>query len=369
MEIMKIKLLDSTLREGRQSINHTELFKILYDYIELVNKIGIKDMEFINPFSTSSDFNIFKNLVAKFPNTNFYAHGYLNMNNMNMFLNEDSISYISTFIPFPINNESILCLKYLLKNSKGKKIRIGIENAPSYSKKNLTKIFFLLSKFDSVSRIGILDTLGILTPKTTLELTKTVNNIFLDRSDLEFHFHNDFGLAAGNAFIVINNLKKIHNNLFFGVSVFGLGERNGILSIGDMFSIYIKENIINDYSFTYYGELLNFLESKNLIFNRDPICKNSFNHFANSHILGELEKNKYSVITPTIFGLKNEYIFNSLTGGDIYISIAKNSLKFSQNIDKINLKKYIVKNINLKKEKYLYYNEVIILIKKYLKIK
>ncbi len=363
---MKIKLLDSTLREGRQTFNHKKLFKNIYNYTSYIDKIGIKDIEFVNPFAEASSIKIYRDIVNKHKGINFYAHCYLSIENINLFLKEGSISYISTFIPFPINDVSINNLKYLLENSKNKKIRVGIENIPAYSKKELKNIFSILLNYSSIARIGILDTLGVLNPDTTLDLIKILNKFDFKNIDLEFHLHNDFGLSSANAFVVISSIKNFTNDIYFSVSLLGMGERNGILSFGDIFSIFLIKKIKNKYNFSYYIYLLKIFEMDKILFNRDPLNLNSFDHFSKSHILGELDNIKYSSINPNIFGLKDKIIFKPTTSSTIYLKIAKQINKNLINLNKDHLKKYIVKHIKENNKEYIYYEDVILLVKKYL---
>ncbi len=78
-----------------------------------------------------------------------------------------------------------------------------------------------------VHRVGLADTVGIATPR---QVYATVAQVRAAVScDIEFHGHNDAGCAVANAFCAAEG-----GATHLDVTVLGIGERNGIASLGGM---------------------------------------------------------------------------------------------------------------------------------------
>ena len=365
---MPICVIDSTLREGRQSFFFDGIRKIQKRYLENVFKMGIRDIEYRNPFISTNELAAYKRLQGDFPKINFHVHFFLNKKNIDLMINDPSIRHLSTFIPFPLKSASLENLEYMLVRIKRKEIRVGIENLPGVPLKDLKSIFSLINKYSSVTRLGILDTSGVFTPEIVQKIINKLQSLNSKSIPFEFHLHNDYGLAAANA-AEIMRITKERDRVYFSVSMHGVGERNGILSYGDLFSNMIRIGVKNSFNLKVYSELLHRFKKNNLLFNKDPLSLNYYTHFASSHILAELKKDgSYQNISPEVFGLKTSIIINQFTDDDVYRLIVLFFL--NKEISVMMVKKVRRCVINVMKDRgvnYLSLKEVVSVLRRYLK--
>jgi isopropylmalate/homocitrate/citramalate synthase len=368
---MQVKIIDSTLREGRQSLLFDNIFKMHYDYLSVIQKIGVFDVEYRNPSTNKKEFKEFKRLKNKFPKINFYAHIFLSKQNIDWVINEPSIENISTFVNLPLNNKTKSYLNFLT-NKKNKNIRIGIEHITNTSVKDLNNFVNFLKNKKNVKIIGFSDTLGNFSPEKLNDFIKKITIIDFGKKSVEFHLHNDCGLAAANASQILLKANKKFKKIYFSTSICGIGERNGILSYGDLFSNIIRLKIKSNFNFSKYGKLIKLTEKYKLVFNRDPISYNTFLHFASSHIIGELGEKKYTNISPEKLGMKSKFIFNEFTNKEVFDLIAKKCINQSilkKTKNKSTLKNYIIKRMKKENKNILCLNDLILYIKEFYKNK
>ncbi len=82
----QIKILDSTLREGLQSIYAENIKSMKFEYVHSANKLGILNFEYNNVLFSDTELREFLLLIDKFSNSTFYMHFYLNDKNVNKLL-------------------------------------------------------------------------------------------------------------------------------------------------------------------------------------------------------------------------------------------------------------------------------------------
>lgn len=358
---MEIKVLDSTLREGRQSLFFQEIDNLQQEYLGVASRLGVIDFEIRNPLNSSTDYAEYQKLILEYPNLNYHIHIFLNVQNVNKLLLDESITNVSTFILSPVSDYDLNLLRRLL--SSNKKIRVAIEKSPLLNRDILTNIINFLMRYGA-DRIGFSDTNGDFTPDSITDFLSFLENFNLEKTNLEFHLHNDLGLAAANAFTILKNIKKI-KSLYLSVSMFGIGDRNGILSYGDLISNMIRLNKATMYEFRNYGSLVKLFESSGLIFNRDPLSSVSFYHFASSHISGALNNKKYQNIDHDLVGMKPNFVFNKDTDSYVFNEVANHYLqhRFSHNDKEI--KYFILKALRKQRKNFFLLEEVIDLLRTY----
>jgi len=360
---MKLILLDSTLREGRQSLFFDVILKIQPEYLKIISSMGIRHVEYRNPFVSQAELNTFRKSQADFPRLTFHVHFYLSKENIDLIWNDPSITDVSTFIPFPPRPNSVNALAYM-SGLKGKNVRISIENSSMIPFEKLQELLALINRNPSVTRIGFSDTLGRFTPDTVRDFVENIRTYNLNGKAVEFHLHNDFGLAASNAYQILSSAQKLPWTVYLSATVSGIGDRNGILSFGDFISSVINLNIEHDLNLEYYGDLLRLIRDNGIEFNRDPLCENSFRHFASSHILSEMDYGSYENVDPAILGLKQNLFFNRLTSPEVYLKLANKILK-QRPINPLTIRDYVLSTLDADGKQYLLIDEVIDLIKKY----
>ena len=365
---MAVRIIDSTLREGRQSQFCDKILQLQIDHLQLMQKIGIVDVEYRNPSTGKDEIRKYKQLVDMFPDIHFYVHIFLNRKNIDWVINEPSVKKVSTFVTLPLNEKTREELFFLFKRCN-KTIRIGIENASSTSIVYIQNFVRKLVKEKFVKRIGFSDTLGLFTSESIEQFLDSITSFDFSGKDIEFHLHNDYGLAASNACKVLSQLEKFDSDIYLSASMLGIGDRNGILSIGDVFANLIRLKIPHDLNMKKYGTLVELFEKRDINFSRDPVSSGSFSHFASSHILGEMKNRGYTSLDPETFGMTPLYIFNRLTDTKVYNEIAKTITNMPTLADGLLLKKYVLKRMKQRRLKFVYLDDVVKMLKTYASIK
>lgn len=300
----KLKLIDSTYREGLQGFYYRDhLLKKFNNYLEKSYKLGIRSFEFSGFLSDRK--HLFE--ISKYKNLEAFFHFMLNDSNMK-YLKKTNIKNISTVVKLNNFKQKKEYLNELNERHKTK-IRLGIEDSFDISETSLKNILKEISCYKSIVRISFSDTKGSCNPKKLEHFLKRFLP-FLDNSlEVEFHFHNDQGLAAANFYKLCELSRKLKNRkICVSATLCGIGERNGILSLGDYFSInysfcFIRYND-NIFKIKYYAALFKEIFNENKYY-RDPLSPNSFFHVATSHLERIKNGESCSVNSPEVFGYTN----------------------------------------------------------------
>jgi homocitrate synthase NifV len=122
-----------------------------------------------------------------------------------------------------------------LARLNGFEVSVGLEDASRVAFENLTRIRTLLG-YLQVENLRISDTCGVLTPTSTRRLVEYFNT---GNFVIEFHAHDDLGLAEVNSLIAaLSGAQYIHTSLK------GLGERAGNASFSGFIKLAEKSNQI-----------------------------------------------------------------------------------------------------------------------------
>lgn len=123
-----------------------------------------------------------------------------------------------------ITKTAIEVINYV--KSKGLEVRFSSEDS---FRSDLVDLLSLYKAVDAVgvNRVGIADTVGCASPRQVYELVRTLRGVV--SCDIETHFHNDTGCAIANAYCALEA-----GATHIDTSVLGIGERNGITSLGGL---------------------------------------------------------------------------------------------------------------------------------------
>lgn len=118
---------------------------------------------------------------------------------------------------------------------KGIEVRFSSEGS---FRSGIEDILPLYSAVDSVGvhRVGIADTVGGASPLQVYNLVKTVREAV--GCDIETHFHNDTGCAVANAYTALEA-----GATHIDTTILGIGERNGITSLGSLMAHLSTTNV------------------------------------------------------------------------------------------------------------------------------
>ena len=166
-------------------------------------------------------------------------------------------------------------------------------------------------------RFRICDTIGVLTPATSKRLIEAVMSAV--DIDLEFHAHNDFGLAIANALAACEAAASFDGRrLWVSTTVNGLGERAGNVSLE-----ILVMNLLSHYGITKYGTehllpLCKHVEKASglgIPLNHPIVGENMFTHKSGIHVDGVLKNpSLYEAFDPTKLGMTRKIALGKHTG-------------------------------------------------------
>ena len=319
---MNIKILDTTLRDGEQTpgvsltSSHklriaTLLDEIGVNYIEAgyaitsegerksikeITSQGFKSeiLSFARPLTLDIDYCIdcdvdAVNLVV--PTSELHIHDKLNTTTENLInLSNDAVDYCK---------------------DHGLTVEISAEDA-SRSDLDFLKGFFSNAIDHGADRICVCDTVGILTPESSLELFSSFKDFSVP---VACHCHNDFGLAVANTLSAVKGgASEIHT------TVNGIGERAGNTSFEEcvvsldrlypQFSTDINIRYINILSKVVARDTGVYIQP-----NKAIVGKNAFSHESGIHSDGIIKNSElYEAINPEMVGRKREFIVGKHSG-------------------------------------------------------
>ena len=320
--IDQISLSDTTQREGRQSEGVHLSPEASVEHARLVDRLGIDYLELNHPASSPTLNKLVKeisNLGLK--KTKVVTHVRCNFRDVQTAI-ETGVQGINTYIPIKPHSEEAVqsAIKQAIEEDLPKiveltrknevELRVSVEHALSLPLKLLTHVYREVSCLDGVHRVGIAETTGVCWPWKLREYAEAIYQVIPEKTPIQFHMHNDHGLVAANFLEILGLLAKNGRKAVFDISIAGYGERNGILSYGDVFSILYLLNskkLKARYNIDKYGDLVRFVEKEIGVplCRRDPLNPWAFSHSAAPHLDGMInDSNPYQAISPEDFGFE-----------------------------------------------------------------
>lgn len=320
----KIKILDSTLREGEQHPGVSFSVKQRIQIAWMLDSFGVDQIE-ISPVVSSDHAEATKIIIKQGLKADILAHVRAIKKDVDVALRCDakwvatymgiSDIHLSTKLKITKEQAKIRALEVLdYIKSHGLKARFTMEDA------SRTDPTFLLEMCREVNRVGIErisipDTVGIMTPTGMRKLVTLVNeNIDTSKTSLDVHCHNDVGLALANALAGCDGgADQIH------ATVDGLGERTGIPTLAEtavaLTLIYkcnndLRLHMLKDLSRTisqYTGLMVP--ESKPVV------GESAYKHKAGTHLAAILRNpSAYEILEPKSVGNRRKIVFGELAG-------------------------------------------------------
>jgi len=323
-EQKKIKVLDSTLREGEQHPGVSFTSKQRIQIAWMLDSFGVDQIE-ISPVVSQDHFEATKIIIKQGLKADIVAHVRAIKSDVDTAIKTNAtwvatymgISDIHLSAKLKISREeakmrAIEVVEYI--KSHGLKSRFTMEDA------SRTEPSFLLEMCKEINglgveRISIPDTVGIMRPNGMYNLVKMVyDNIDKSKSSIDVHCHNDVGLALANALAGCEaGADQIHT------TIDGFGERTGIPSLAET---SIALNLIYKSSNNFRLHMLKDL-SKTIsqytgleIPESTPIVGDSaYKHKAGTHLAAILRNpSAYEIIEPKLVGNRRKIVFGELAG-------------------------------------------------------
>ncbi len=327
----KVKILDSTLREGEQhpGISFTERQRVQIGW--LLDYLGVDSIE-ISPIVSESHRQSCRSLMKAGLRALIVAHGRALKEDIDVALTCDAQFYAM------YHSVSDIHLKYKLKVSREEALRRTLE-AVDYAKSHglATRVTmedasradptyvreFARALYEArVDRISVPDTVGALKPSGMYRLVASVREVA--PVPIDAHCHNDLGLALANALAAYEaGADQIH------VTVGGIGERVGITDLAQLVtSLYFLYGVELDVKYSILPEVYKTVEQYTGISmseNAPIVGRNAYRHKAGTHIAAVLNSpSAYELVPPEMVGAKRRIVFSELLG--------KNGARFLLNV-------------------------------------
>ncbi|HKU84495.1 MAG TPA: 2-isopropylmalate synthase [Candidatus Nitrosocosmicus sp.] len=327
----KIRILDSTLREGEQhpgvSFSNKQRIQIAW----MLDSFGVDQIE-ISPIVSPDHHEATKIIMKQGLKADIVAHVRAIKTDVDMALDCDTnwvatymgISDIHLLAKLRISREeakqrALEVVDYI--KSHGLKSRFTMEDASRTDPEFLLEMCQEMNQ-RGIERISIPDTVGIMRPRGMYNLVKMVHdNIDSSKTALDVHCHNDVGLALSNALSGCDGgADQIHT------TIDGLGERTGIPTLAET---AVALNLIYKSNNSFRLHLLKDLSRTISEYTRIPIHESkplvgdsAYKHKAGTHLAAILRNpSAYEIIEPKQVGNRRKIVFGELSGknGSAYL--------------------------------------------------
>lgn len=309
-------LLDTTLRDGEQSpgIYFTNEEKL--EIASRLDELGVGIIEAGIPAMSSEE----RNVLARLADSKLHAK----ILSWNRLLKDDVLNSLNAglrSIHVSIPTSDIL-LDFKLKKernwvfqqiesvisfavSEGAEISLGAEDSSRTETAFLKEVFLAAANAGAI-RVRYADTLGILTPdKTAAEIALLVKDLPVP---LDFHGHNDFGMATANAVAAWEAGAGV-----ISCSLLGLGERAGNTPLEEFAgALHFLKGQYKDFDFVKLRKLCEYISeiSGRKMFTHKPLFGSDiFRHESGIHVDGILkDASTYELFPPEKVGGRRELV-------------------------------------------------------------
>src|ERR687889_1050873 len=320
----KIRILDSTLREGEQHPGVAFTTKQRIQIAWMLDSFGVDQIE-ISPVVSPDHYQATKTIIKQGLRADILAHVRAIKSDVDIAI-DCGATWVATYMGISdihlssklrISREeakirALEVADYI--KSHGLKSRFTMEDASRTDPEFLMDMCKEMSK-RGIERISIPDTVGIMRPRGMYNIVKLVHDgIDNSKTSIDVHCHNDIGLALSNALSGCDaGADQIHT------TIDGLGERTGIPSLAETavaLTLLYKSN--NDFRLHMLMDLsktiseytkIPFHESKPLV------GDSSYKHKAGTHLAAILrDPSAYEIIEPKQVGNRRKIVFGELSG-------------------------------------------------------
>lgn len=312
MESQKVRIFDTTLRDGEQTPGVTITPEQKLNIAIKLSELGVDTIEAGFPVVSDGEKEGIKSIVRQKLDTEVCALARTVQSDIDSAI-DCGVDYVHTFIA-----TSDIHMRYKLKMSReqvlekalwaveyakmhGLKVEFSAEDATRSDRKFLIDVFKAVSD-SGADRIDIPDTVGYSTPEYFTSLVQEI--ISKMNTPISVHCHNDFGLAVANSIAAINAGASCAH-----VTINGIGERAGNASLEEFVMalqcLYSKRHSIK---VNLLYEISKFVSNTMGVIvqpNKAIIGENAFGHESGIHTHGIINNPlTYEPISPELVGRK-----------------------------------------------------------------
>ncbi|KIW08422.1 homocitrate synthase, mitochondrial [Verruconis gallopava] len=321
----RFKIIESTLREGEQFANAYFDTETKIKIAKALDAFGVDYIELTSPAASEQSRADCEAICKLGLKAKILTHVRCHMDDAKLavetgvdgldivigtssFLREHSHGKDMTYI----KQSAIEVINFV--KSKGLEVRFSSEDSFRSDLVDLLSLYQAVDKV-GVNRVGIADTVGCASPRQVYDLVRTLRGVV--SCDIETHFHNDTGCAIANAFCALEA-----GATHIDTSVLGIGERNGITTLGGLMARMIvaaPDYVKSKYNLKMLKEIEDLVAEAveiNTPFNNPITGFCAFTHKAGIHAKAILNNpSTYEILNPNDFGLTRYVHFASrLTG-------------------------------------------------------
>jgi homocitrate synthase len=323
--VARFKIIESTLREGEQFANAYFTTEIKIKIAKALDAFGVDYIELTSPAASEQSRKDCEAICKLGLKAKILTHVRCNMEDARLAVETgvdglDVVIGTSSFLREHSHGKS---MAYITKTalevieyikSKGLEVRFSSEDSFRSDFVDLLSLYKAVNNA-GVNRVGIADTVGCASPRQVYELVRTLRGVV--SCDIETHFHNDTGCAIANAFCALEG-----GATHVDTSVLGIGERNGITSLGGFLARMVvtsPEYVKSKYNLKMIKDIEDMVAEAvevNTPFNNPITGFCAFTHKAGIHAKAILNNpSTYEILNPADFGLTRYVHFASrLTG-------------------------------------------------------
>ena len=318
----RIRILDSTLREGEQHPHISFSVKQRIQIAWELDHFGVDQIE-ISPVISQDHAKATRTIIKQGLAADIVAHGRALRKDIDTIIDCDA-SWCAVYLGI-----SDIHLKDKLRITKDDAVRRAID-VVEYAKSHGLKMRFTVEdgsradpeflvhicaeiKNAGVDRISLPDTAGIMLPHGMRRYVSSVRNVVGDLP-LDVHVHNDVGFALANAFAACEvGVDQIHT------TINGIGERTGIPTLAEVATaIHYLYKIPNNFHLDMLGDLSRLIGTYTPISTHESaplVGTAAFKHKAGTHLAAVLRNPAaYEPIPPEAVGNRRTIVFGELAG-------------------------------------------------------
>ncbi len=324
MSIGPFSIIESTLREGEQFVNAFFSTDQKVQIAKLLDEFGVEYLELTSPCASEQSEKDCRTIAGLPLKLKTLTHIRCHIDDAKRAVDTgvDGVdvvigtsSYLRKF-SHGLTTEKIIekaqqVVSYL--QTQDVEVRFSTEDSLRSNLNDLHRVYEAVDLL-GVDRVGVADTVGVGTPRQIYDLVSGLRSRV--QADIEFHGHNDSGCAIANAFAALEA-----GATHIDTTVLGIGERNGITSLGGLIArLYVtNQSLVDKYRLPLLQTIDHHvakLVNVDVPFNNFITGFCAFTHKAGIHAKAVLnDPSTYEALRPEDFGLTRYiHIAHRLTG-------------------------------------------------------
>lgn len=335
-------ILDTTLRDGEQTPGVSFTMEEKLEIAAMLDKAGVKVIEVGTPAMGQEEIEVIKKINGLGLKCELITWNRLSKSDIDRSI-ETGIKNIHIGVPISdihIYNKLKKDRKWIIETlkdivayalDKGCKVSVGAEDASRADLDFLIK-FYKTAESLGVYRVRYADTVGALDPFRVYENIKKIRSEI--GIEIDFHGHNDFGMATANALAACRAGAKC-----ISATVNGIGERAGNTSLEEIVaSLKYISKYKTDFDMKQIPVLSKYVEKASgikLSKNKPLVGEAVFSHESGIHVDGLLkDRRTYEFIDPSEIGRESKFVLGK-TSGKASVRNAMEKLGMKPDDDKI----------------------------------